>query len=318
VKQLFKYLRAWHLLLRLQNLVIIGLVMWVMHAYIVVPNFVNTGLKEIKTDINFIILIISVICIAAAGNSINDYFDVRTDEINRPKRVVLNTLLKRRTAIITHLLLSFLGLCLGFWVAYKIHYLRIFGFHLAAVALLWLYSIRLKKIGLVGNLTIALLSSAVLYLPMIYEWGRQGVLFHNAPWMYFFKLTKPVTLFTLFAFLTSFSRELVKDLEDIKGDAHDGAKTFPIYAGVFPSKMLFAFTNLITAVLLSFILYNSVVYGPIPSVGSFMFILFFLFCPVLGISLLVFLAKNPKHYRYLSWSLKCIMLTGLLYAIIFM
>ena len=55
MKQLFKYLRAWHLLLRLQNLVIIGLVMWVMHAYIVVPNFVNTGLKEIKTDINFII-----------------------------------------------------------------------------------------------------------------------------------------------------------------------------------------------------------------------------------------------------------------------
>lgn len=314
---IWKYLKAWSVLLRLENLIMIALAMVIINTYVVNSKLQALGIQILIPDPTFLLLILSVVLIAAGGYAINDYFDIRTDEINRPHRVILNKVVKRRSAIIAHLCLSLCGLLLALYIAFKIQYLRILLYHCTAIVLLWTYSTHFKKNALIGNIIIAVLSSAVLTVPLVYAFGAYNVILNGFSAVQLWVLSKPVIMYTWFAFLTSFSRELVKDLEDMKGDKVDGANTFPIYAGIMPSKMLFTFSSVLSAVFLSFILYNTVTYNSAKPFGPFLYILFVLFCPIFLTAVLIWPAKTAQHFKYLSWMLKGIMLFGLIFAVFF-
>lgn len=177
-------------------------------------------------------------CIGGAANTINDYYDVEIDRINKPRRPLARGALSPEWAYLQWLILSLVGISLNlflpslaFWIAS------------GAVAVLFVYSARLKKTLLLGNLAVALMTAlAFLYGAVVAGHPAQALV--------------PA----LFAFLINLGREIVKDVEDLPGDLGGNARTFPARFGVKKSLAL-ATAILVTLVIVTFVVYQQGMYG---------------------------------------------------------
>lgn len=162
-------------------------------------------------------MVSATVMITAAGYLINDYYDVKIDFVNKPDRVVVGKKLKRRWVLAGHTVLNFTAIGIGFYLSIPIG-ATIFG----AAFLLWLYSNQLKRLPLVGNLSIALLTGMTLVL--VAE--------------YFQERTYIIACYAVFAAFITLIREIIKDVEDRKGDERFGCRTIPIVYGVAKTKVI--------------------------------------------------------------------------------
>ncbi|MEI6021131.1 MAG: geranylgeranylglycerol-phosphate geranylgeranyltransferase, partial [Bacteroidota bacterium] len=237
------------------------LTLWLLRSFVLQKLFLPNNISFSANTNLYILLITSVVLIAAAGYMINDYFDVKTDSINHPETVVLDKIIKRRWAIILHLSFTTAGILLGVFVALKIGYLRLSLFHFISAFLLWFYSTRLKMKLLIGNIVVSLLTASVAFIPLVFEIGilqkqQPQFIFEHAQLI--LSALKITVIFSLFAFITSMAREIIKDIEDFNGDKASGGATMPIVWGIRTSKFNAFFLLIITALLLSFALYNTI------------------------------------------------------------
>jgi 4-hydroxybenzoate polyprenyltransferase len=181
------------------------------------------------TDWRLFLLATSTVLIAAAGYIINDYYDVKIDLINKPDRVVIGKGISRRTAIFLHTALSVAGVAAGTILDWKIGAVNFFS-----AFLLWVYSNHLKRQPLIGNLAVALLTSVSIVIVNV-----------------LYPPTAPVVLmYATFAFFMTLVREVIKDMEDVRGDNTFGCRTLPIIWGIprtkiFLSLLVVTFTSLI-------------------------------------------------------------------------
>lgn len=229
-------------------------------------------------------LSLSTAMVAAAGYIINDYYDVKIDTINKPSRVVLGQVIKRRVALWGHILLNAAALSMAFAISPII-----FIIHFLAGFLLWLYSNRLKRMALWGNLSIALLTSMAMLEVQLYFGGPFTLVFS----------------FALFAFFISLIREIVKDIEDRKGDKAFGCRTLPIIWGIRKTKRFLFWLTLAYIIIVVLIIYKA-------SLTHLW--LFFILVLILLIAFLVQLVRSDttRHFARLSWYCKLIMLVGLI------
>lgn len=277
---------------------------------------IELGLK----DATFSLLVLSTVLIAAAGYIINDYFDVKTDMINHPDTVVIDKVIKRRWAIILHLTFTIAGVLLGIYCSLKAGYLRLAIFHFVAATLLWFYSTHFKKQLLIGNIVVSLLTASVAFMPLVFEMGLMQKLnpsFRAEHTAVIFSCFKVVFIFSIFAFITSMAREIIKDMEDFKGDKETGGDTMPIYWGIPASKVTSFFLIVITVLLLLFVVYNTFKVTRVFFTQDILYILVALICPLFILLLLIMKAQTPRHFKNASLLLKFIMLMGLGFSLIF-
>lgn len=306
-------------LIRVENLIIIALTQYALRYLVLHKILSENGIQPAMNHLLFNLIVISTICIAAAGYIINDYFDVKTDLINHPDTVVVDRVIKRRWAIILHIGLTVIGIVLGSYTALKTGYLRLAVFHVMAATLLWFYSTHFKKQLLIGNLVVALLTAAVTFMPFVFE---MGILEHIQPGFHLQQTSvvlsclKASVLFSLFAFLTTLAREIIKDMEDFRGDKLTGGQTMPIRWGMVSSKLFTCFTLLITIILLSVVIYNQFKFYRTLISPITLYIVTGLILPLSLLITLIIKAKNEKHYRQGSLLLKVIMLIGIAYSFI--
>jgi 4-hydroxybenzoate polyprenyltransferase len=306
-------------LVRIENLVIIALTQ-ILLRYFVLEKVLGNHLQLTLDDLLFYLMVTSTVLIAAAGYIINDYFDVKTDMINHPDTVVVGRVIKRRWAIILHVTLTTLGVLLGIYVALKAGYLRLAIFQIAAATLLWFYSTHFKKQLLTGNLVVALLTASVTFMPFIFEMGimqRTHPDFSGNHLLIILSCMKTTLFFALFAFLTTLAREIIKDLEDYKGDEATGGRTMPIVWGVHSARIFSAFIILITVILLCVAIYNQWRFYHLILTFSNLYIFFALIVPLLALELILIKARDSRHYRNASIILKFIMLFGISYSFVF-
>jgi len=229
----FRKIRRRHKVLGLVRLFRIpNLLLLLLGQVLVVVRFsAETTGPEALMKLPVLCLIFATQAAAAAGYIINDYHDVKIDLINKPSRVVIGRLVTRRKALFSYLMLNLLAICLGFLAGYKT------GIMVGlSCFLLWRYSARLKCIPLIGNLEVAFLVALSLYLPGLFfsgEWENH-------------------LYFCLFAFLSNLVRELVKDLEDLRGDRQHDCRTFAMSYGLKTSRQLINVCLLVLLVLLGF------------------------------------------------------------------
>ena len=204
----------------------------VLYYYII---FEKAGGDPQKDHVDFWLLVLASVFIAAAGNIINDYFDEQIDTVNKPDKLVISRFIKRRWAIILHVGFSAIGLALSLYVSRQMQQPIIAIVNSACILLLWVYSTTFKKQLLTGNIVISALTAWVIGV-MYFFCGGSIIRFHetnyNQPW--FFKVT---VVYAGFAFITSLIREVVKDMEDIAGDARYKCRTMPIVWGIPASKV---------------------------------------------------------------------------------
>ncbi|MEO6403973.1 MAG: geranylgeranylglycerol-phosphate geranylgeranyltransferase [Ferruginibacter sp.] len=265
----------------------------------------------------FYLLCLASLFIAAAGYIINDYFDMHIDAVNKPSKVVVDKLVKRRWAIIWHIVFSGIGLLLSIYISFKIHNWIIAFANLGCIVLLWFYSTRFKRKLLSGNIIIAAMTAWVIVvvyffagagLPDIAAFQKQQFNFDIKK---FYKLT---ILYAAFAFVVSLVREVIKDLEDMDGDARYNCKTMPVVWGVPPSKVFVAVWLIVCIASLSIIqLYAW-------QLGWWAIVLY---CVVLIILPLIYILKNlydaktTSDYHKLSVAVKAVMMFGILSMIFF-
>jgi 4-hydroxybenzoate polyprenyltransferase len=298
-------------LIRFPNLVFIALTQFLFYACIILP----LSRSQPHTDLYLTwpllgCLILASVFIAAAGYIINDYFDLNIDRINKPGKLVIDRQIRRRWAIVWHLVLSVIGLALSFYVDGLIGL-----FNIAAVLLLWFYSTTFKKQLLIGNLIISLLTAwvvLVLYVAELSYLIRHVNDPEHAEMVR--KLFKYAVMYGGFAFIISLVREVVKDIEDREGDARYGCRTMPIAWGV-PAARIFALVWLI-------VLFGSVAVlnAYALQLGWWVFVLYTSLA-VLIPSTLVFSrirkAKSTQDWSDTSAWVKGIMLAGILSMLFF-
>jgi len=301
-------------LLRLPNLLIVAFTQYVMRYFIVEPLLIQRGFELQMPPVPFFLLVLSTVCLTAAGYVINDYFDTRSDYINRPGRVVVGTLVPRRKAILLHTLLNVVGVVLGLYLAFyvKIRYLGLV--FIAVSGILWLYSTTYKRRFLVGNLIVALLTGLVPILVPLFE----VPLLHDAyapviataqtsfDFLYYW-----VGAFAFFAFIVSLIREIIKDVQDYEGDREIGCKTLPVKWGIRGSKRIIVALILFTAAALG------IIYGELLThIFVFAYFLIALWIPFIILIILVMKSDESKDFAKASGWTKFIMLTGILFAFV--
>jgi 4-hydroxybenzoate polyprenyltransferase len=267
-------------LTRFPNLLIIALTQYLSTIFLVAHP--ENGF-EYLFDFKLLLLSASTLMIAAAGYIINDYYDIKIDYVNKPDKVVVGKLIKRRIVLASHIILNVLGVGIGFYLS-----LRVGALNFLAGFLLWIYSNKLKRMPLIGNLTIAFLTALSIAIIAVYYQRNESLLMAYA----------------VFAFSINLVREIIKDMEDIRGDMRFGSKTLPIVWGLRKTKY-FLFVLILIFVLILFALSSQL--------GNHTLNLFFivLIVPIIYLIYLLYRADSQKRFHQLSTFCKLLMLAGI-------
>ncbi len=312
-----KLTNAFLQLIRWPNLVFILLTQWLFRTCILqhtVTGFPNSGLL-IANPFNFAGLMLASVCIAAAGYIINDYFDLNIDRVNKPDKNVIDRTIKRRWAIMWHLLLSGIGIAVSLYIGWRTRSLLLPAGNTVCVLLLWVYSTTFKKKILTGNVIISLLTAWVVLVLCADDWYRLPGGLTEQRGIPIGKILRLAFLYGGFAFIISLIREVVKDMEDMEGDARYGCRTMPIAWGIPVSKV---FTAVWLVVLMAIVL---IVQFYILRFGwwlSAVYALVFIEAPLVWILYRLYAAKVTADYHRLSMVVKVVMLTGILSMLFFL
>jgi 4-hydroxybenzoate polyprenyltransferase len=300
---------AFFRLIRYPNLFFIALTQYLFYICIIRPTFIFSGLPLNMQPAELVLLIAASISIAAGGYIINDYFDLNIDRVNKPEKLVIGNFIKRRWAILWHLGFSFAGIVLSIILSNRLGNPFPAVFNLISIILLWFYSTTFKRQLLVGNIVISLLTGwvvLVMYVAVnpvaLYPASSHAISVYT-------RIYKFAVIYGGFAFIISLVREIIKDMEDMEGDAKYQCRSMPIVWGI-PTSKVFVIVWLIVLICTLLILqvyalqlrwWWSAAYG----------ILFILF-PLVLISRKLTRAVSTTEYHDLSTLVKLVMLSGIL------
>jgi len=280
-KQKYFFLKFFSLfsIVRGYNILIIVIAQYLTSIFILAPQL---DIKEILFDANLFMLVLASSSAIAAGNIINNFYDSDKDLINRPRKTMLDRLVSQRTKLTSYFVLNFLSVVFASYVSFKavvFFSLYVFG--------IWFYSHKLKKYPFVGNFVAATLAVIPFFAVFIYYKNFEMVIFVHAT----------------FLFLIIAMRELVKDLENIKGDLAHDYRTIPVVYGEAISKKMLTVLGVLTLIPSYFLITKF-------NIG---YMNYFFFGSVLALFIfVVILWKSNKkiHYVVLHNILKFIIVIG--------
>lgn len=298
-------------IIRLPNLGIIVLTQYLLRICIIGTYFGFSGVGPAMSEFNFFLLVLSTVSIAAGGYVINDIFDVETDQINKPDKILINKFIPISIAYRLYYGLTIAGTLIGFYLAFAVQYLLLGFIFVATVLLLWYYSSKYQKKVLWGNLFISGLSAMVIIIVWLFELYalRVDILTYTEVMKQINIVSILVAAYALFAFLVSMIREITKDVEDMDGDKKAAYTTLPIVVGIKKTKLLVNILIVLSVLFLAVGMYFLYVKG---------IMLVFWYLLVAIQTLLVFLlynsvkAESKEDFQFLSNACKIIMVAGIL------
>ena len=305
-----RLLAAFLKLVRVPNLFFIVLTQFLFYYCILLPLLRSADAVAVIEPVQFILLSAASVLIAAAGYIINDYFDVNIDQVNKPKKNVVDLIVSRRWAILWHFVLSGIGVLLSLYISWKTGLWYIVLANFACAFLLFGYSISLKQKLLSGNILISVLTSWVILILCLSEFRLSpGETVDNGLLLAQNKIMRLGFLYGGFAFILTLIREAIKDMEDMEGDARYGSRTMPIVWGIPATKVYVAVWMIVLLALLILIQVYIIRFHwwwPI------LYCTILIILPLAYTFLKLFKAMTPAQFHYLSSVTKTVMLTGIL------
>lgn len=206
------------------NILILVIAQYLTSAFILAPEL---PLHKVLFDANLFFLILSSATVIASGYIINNFYDSEKDLINRPKKTMLDRFVSQRTKLSVYFILNFAAVFFASYVSF-----RAVVFFSIYIFMIWLYSHRLKKILFLGNLVASILTMTPFFVVFVYYKNFETVIFIHATFLY----------------LMIVMRELVKDLENLKGDLVLNYKTIPVVYGEKWSKFFLSVLTVIAII----------------------------------------------------------------------
>lgn len=290
-------------LIRYQNLLLLALMQLIIRfGYL---ELINIPLSLWYWQ--YSLLILATVLIAAGGYVINDIFDQETDEVNKPNSRIIGTKISEATAYIIYASLTISGVACGFILANSVDHPNFAVVFVLIATLLYFYASTLKQMTLIGNIVVAtLLAFSVIIIgmfdifPNTFDINRKQMTLAFAILLDYAK----------FAFIINLVREIIKDIQDVEGDATQDMKTLPIVIGVAKTRIIAFILLLLPAIYLlfytkSYLFENNLFY-------SLAYLLFFVIAPIIVCLVHVWNAKENKDYKFISQLLKWIIFFGIL------
>jgi 4-hydroxybenzoate polyprenyltransferase len=308
-------------LIRYKNLLIIAVTQYLMRYCIINPILKVSGMELQMDQFHFILLVLSSVLITAAGYVINDYFDTGTDMLNRPETVIVGKIINRKMAMLMHILLNIIGIGIGIYLSFKINIIAFAGAYLLVSGILWFYSTTYKRQFLIGNLIVAIFTGMVPFVvalfevPQLNQQYKEVLLSLN---MNFNSILGWVGGFSFFAFLSTLVREIIKDIEDFKGDRAFGRNTLPVVLGIRTSKIITICLIGFNIFALLYIYFSYLLHTFSGNIDylSIVYFVVLLIIPFIILAYLIIKAENKNHYHQASNLTKFIMLAGILYSLV--
>lgn len=204
------------------NIVVIALAQYLSAIFILAPE---ERALDVILDLNLFLIVLASSLTIASGYIINNFYDAQKDLINRPKKSMLDRLVSQKTKLQVYFALNFFVTLLAFLVSWRAVF-----FYTGYIFLIWFYSHKLKRFPVIGNLTAALLAVLPFFGILMYFKNFYQVIFAHATFLYLLLLT----------------RELIKDLENIKGDLVADYRTIPVMFGEKVSKIIITALTFLT------------------------------------------------------------------------
>ncbi len=261
------------------NILIVVIAQYLTSIYILAHD---KTLREVVFDVNLLMLVLASAATIAGGYIINNFYDSEKDLINRPQKSMLDKLVSQNTKLSFYFVLNFLAVIMVSAVSFKA--VVFFSLYIFAI---WFYSHKLKKMPIIGNITSAILTITPFFAIFMYYRNFEHVIFVHAA----------------FLFLIVSMRELVKDLENIKGDLALNYKTIPIVYGVKASKIMLTIFSALTLVP-AYLLINKY------SIGKMDYFFYLSLVLLIAFLLLLFKSNTKSQYLILHNILKFIIVSG--------
>lgn len=263
------------------NLLVIVLAQYLTSIFILSKN---NSILDVIIELKLFTLILASMLVIAAGYIINSFYDSEKDLINRPQKTKLDRMVSQRTKLSMYFVLNFLAVIVASYNSFEA--VLFFSFYIFAI---WLYSHKIKRFPIWGNITATALAIFPFFAIFIYFKNYEWVIFGHA----------------LFLTLIVFMRELVKDLENLSGDIALGYNTIPIRYGEKKTRTLLQFLIATTITVTTVLIFRF-------SLGkmNYYFVLSILVLILFGFLLVE--AKKKKHYLQLHNLLKGLIVVGVI------
>jgi 4-hydroxybenzoate polyprenyltransferase len=292
-------------LIRLPNLIMVFITQYLLEYCVILPIFARTNTPSAFDHLHFFLFALTTMLITAGGYIINDIADAAIDRINKPEKYVIGKLISYKTAYNLYYAFVALSLVIGTYTGYYVGSVVLALAYPVVTVLLWLYSASLKNRGLVGNLLVALLCAFTATILVLGE-AKGFRLLKIQDTMTFNRLWLVVMAYSVFAFLGTIFRELIKDIEDMTGDSAAGRRTFPIVFGLSATKKLtMAVLCLLFICLAMYVSHQSI--HP-----SIIFLSLTIGLSIIYIAWKLMIATERSDFTRLSLATKWLMLVGLL------
>ena len=304
-----KKLGAFFKLVRWPNLIITALMMCLVYH----------NLVGMDSMIGFTLLVISMVLIQAGGYVINDIFDKDIDEINKPDKIIVGRIFTEKQCNFFYWTLTIIGLACALAATLLMNggkFITVFGCMILLACILYSYSKTYKKSLVIGNLIVSLSVAFAVFVPWLFVMlylAKENLLADNYNVMMQISLHL-VMAYTVFAFLMTLIREIVKDMQDVKGDGRQHCRTIPIVWGMKAAQIIVMVLSLATFIMILYAQKYLYYFGfkitsyMLEGAGIFMFVI--LFGNVF--SLLDSSLRTSKQFHMQSTAMKISMLIGVL------
>ena len=304
-------------LVRWSNLLFLAALVWLMEKWVAAPILDAAAFGEQMPGYLLLLLILATVLIAAGGYVINDYFDVKIDRINRPDELIVTRTVSKPAAMRLSLCLSGAGIVCGLVIAIVLRSMTLGILFVIVPGLLWFYSSSYKRLLMVGNLIIALLAGLT---PMLVAMANVALL-----QLRFGSILPYTSLehdlyawlggFALFAFLLTWIREIIKDMQDQMGDRELECHSMPVVWGDTWTKVFVTLLIVLTIAIIGHLWYHALPFPTGWNSLSTRYIVLGIVTPLLGALGLLWAAKIPSDFKNCQQLVKFTMLLGMLYSI---
>lgn len=261
---------------------------------------------DVSLDVlGFSLLVISMVCLAAAGNIINDLHDTETDTVNKPHKLIIGNKISEKAAYNWFIALNIIGVGIGFYLSNLVGRPSFSALFIIPSAFLYFYATQIKGTILVGNLVVSIMVAMIIVMVGIFDLVpsiHQGNLATQK--VIFLILVD----YAIFAFFINFIREMVKDQEDIKGDYKAGYQTLPVILGRRRTNRITFLIALFPLAGVLYYIYNYLFDHRL----AVLYVLLFVMGPLLYFLVKIPGAETKKQYHHLSILLKMVLAAGLL------
>ncbi len=274
-------------IIRWKNLLILGGI-----QYLIYHNLLDHA-SSVLSIADLVLIILVTICLAAGGYVINDYYDSTIDSLNKPKRWVAGNLWTLKQTKQFYLMIVFIGFIIALWTAIRLDLIKYIFIYPAAVAGLWIYSYALKCKPVIGNVWVSFFCAGVVGIVALPD-----LIYGNTD-----QIKVELWYYMVFAFLATWFREIVKDIEDVVGDGKSNCQTAVVRFGLNTGKYMAIFFGILLVIALLFWdkqQTNNWVKLTLTVLQGF----------TVGAMAFVWWAKNNEYYHHASTIIKLVMVGG--------